>query len=70
MLDDIDDAAGEAGAPGEDASREVASGESAAEDAFRKGAAEGTAVAGGLLDTALDAGVAANAPVRKQEGGE
>ena len=70
MLDDIDDVAGEAGTSGEDALREDASGEDAAEDAFRKGAAEGIAGAGELLDSVLETGAAANAPARTQEGGE
>lgn len=57
MLDGIDDVAGEAETPGEGALREDA-------------AAGAAAVAGELLDAALDAGAAANAPARAQEGGE
>ncbi len=58
MLDDIDDVAGEAGAPEEGAPREDALGEG------------GAAAAGELSGAALDAGFAANVPARAQEGGE
>ena len=68
MLDDIDDVAGEAGAPEEGAPRESALGEGElGVDAPGEG---GAAAAGELLDAALDAGAAANAPARTQEGGE
>lgn len=69
MLDDIDDVAGEAGAPGEATLQEDAPGE----DALREGAAEGAiavAGAGGLPGAALGAGAAANVSARAQEGGE
>ena len=66
MLDDIDDVAGEAGAPEEGAPPEDAPGEGA----LRVDAAEGLAAAGELLDAALDAGSAANVPACAQEGGE
>ena len=70
MLDDIDDAAREAGAPGEDVLREDALRESASgEGVLRDSAAEGAA-AGELSGAVLDAGVAANVPARTQEGGE
>ena len=69
MLDDIDDVAGEAGAPEEGAPREDAPGEggAAAAGELLEG---GAAAAGETLDAALDAGAAANAPARTQEGGE
>ncbi len=74
MLDDIDDVAGESGAPEEGVPRENALGVDAPgegaprEDAPGEGGA--AAVAGELLDVALDAGAAANAPARTQESGE
>ena len=67
MLDDIDDVAGEAEASREGALRESAPGEGALREDAAAGAA---AVAGELLDAALDASAAANAPARTQEGGE
>lgn len=69
MLDDIDDVAGEAGAPEEGAPREDAPGEggAAAAGELLEG---GAAAASETLDAALDAGAAANAPARTQEGGE
>lgn len=67
MLDDIDDVAGEAEAPEEGVLRESALGEGALREDAAAGAA---AVAGDLLDAALDASAAANAPARTQEGGE
>ena len=74
MLDDIDDVAGEAEAPKEGVLRESTLGvDASGEGAPREGAlGEGgaAAVAGELLDAALDAGAAANAPARTQEGGE
>ena len=74
MLDGIDDVAGEAETPGEGVLRESALGvDEPGEGAPREGAlGEGgaAAVAGELLDAALDAGAAANDSARTQEGGE
>ncbi len=69
MLDDIDDVAGEAGAPEEGFLRESALGVGALGEGAPRGSApgEGGAAAAGEL---LDAGAAANAPARTQEGGE
>ncbi len=69
MLDDIDDVAGEAGAPEEGAPREDAPGEggAAAAGELLEG---GAAAAGETLGIALDAGAAADALARAQEGGE